>query len=109
MHDTGRRQLTRTVDFEERILQSFEDNPNARTRDIAQQFGVCQSAEWRIVPELSRCLSLTTLTGRPEIPNLSRDSFTNIVGLYVLAHIRKICGFKMTGLQLIAQLLCACV
>ncbi|GFS62334.1 hypothetical protein TNIN_391731 [Trichonephila inaurata madagascariensis] len=51
LHDTGRRQLTRTFNAEERILQSFEDNPNTSTRDIVQQYGVFQSKVWRIVQE----------------------------------------------------------
>ncbi|GFW63868.1 uncharacterized protein TNCV_3744721 [Trichonephila clavipes] len=49
MHDIKRRQLTRTVNVEVRVLQSFEDNSNTSTRNITQQLGVCQSVEWRIV------------------------------------------------------------
>ncbi|GFQ72334.1 hypothetical protein TNCT_509011 [Trichonephila clavata] len=43
MHDTRRRRLTWTVNVKERVLQSFEDNPNTSTLVIAQQLGVCQS------------------------------------------------------------------
>ncbi|GFW55091.1 hypothetical protein TNCV_2787061 [Trichonephila clavipes] len=34
MNDTRRRQLTGTANVEERVLQSFEDNPNTSTHKI---------------------------------------------------------------------------
>ncbi|GFQ70822.1 hypothetical protein TNCT_138331 [Trichonephila clavata] len=51
MYHTRRRRLKRIFNVEEKVLQSFEDNPNTGTRAIAQQIEVCQSAVWRILPE----------------------------------------------------------
>ncbi|GFX24096.1 uncharacterized protein TNCV_2435891 [Trichonephila clavipes] len=51
MQDMRKRKMTRTMNVEERVLQSFEDHPNTSTRDSAQRLGVCQSAVRRIVPE----------------------------------------------------------
>ncbi|GFW64350.1 hypothetical protein TNCV_273741 [Trichonephila clavipes] len=49
MDVTGRRQLMWSVNVEERVLQSFEENLNTSTQVIAQQLGVCQSSLQREV------------------------------------------------------------
>jgi hypothetical protein len=49
MADTGRGKTVRTVDFEEDVLQRFEDNPSTSTRAVGNTLEVSRSTVWRVL------------------------------------------------------------
>ena len=49
--DTGARRLVRTVDFEEDILERFENEPSTSTRAIGHAMGVAHNTVWKVVHE----------------------------------------------------------
>lgn len=49
MADTGREREVRNVDFEENVLQTFEENPSTSTRVVSQELGCSNSSVWRVV------------------------------------------------------------
>lgn len=49
MYDTGRNRSVRTPQFEEEILQRFEDNPSTSTRIVARELRVNSCLVWNVV------------------------------------------------------------
>lgn len=49
MRDTGRTRTVRSVEFEENVLEKFEDNPRLSVRTVAHEINVSKSTIWRVV------------------------------------------------------------
>lgn len=49
--DTGRDRSIRNVDFEENILEIFEENPSTSTGEVADQLGCSKSVVWTVLHE----------------------------------------------------------
>lgn len=49
MVDTGRDRLVRDVQFEENVLQLFEENPSTSTRVVGRELGCGKSTVWRVL------------------------------------------------------------
>lgn len=47
--DTGRGKSVRTVEFEENVLQQFEDSPDSSTRSVATEMGCCNKTVWNVL------------------------------------------------------------
>lgn len=51
MNDTGRNRVVRDVEFEDIVLQQFEEYPMASTREVARNLGSSKSTVWRVLKE----------------------------------------------------------
>lgn len=49
--DTGRPRTVRNVEFEEQVLEMFEDDPRLSVRSVARQTNTSSSSVWRILKE----------------------------------------------------------
>lgn len=51
MADTGRERILRSIEFEENVLQRFEENPHTSTRSVGRMLNASKDTVWRVLKE----------------------------------------------------------